>query len=60
MQAEVSRRVEAEEALRRAVDDREFVLHYQPIYALGSSQPSGGAGGAAKRNVIASPAFMIT
>jgi EAL domain-containing protein (putative c-di-GMP-specific phosphodiesterase class I) len=41
MQVEVVRRVEAEEALRRAVDDGEFVLHYQPIYALGSGLPSG-------------------
>jgi diguanylate cyclase len=41
MQAEVTRRVESEEALRRAVDDGEFVLHYQPIYALASGRPSG-------------------
>jgi diguanylate cyclase (GGDEF)-like protein len=41
MQAEVIRRVEAEGALRRAVDDGEFVLHYQPIYAMGTGRPSG-------------------
>ena len=47
MDAEVIRRVEVEKALRRAVDDGEFVLHYQPIYALASGRLVGPRGAAA-------------
>ncbi|MEP6789298.1 MAG: EAL domain-containing protein, partial [Acidobacteriota bacterium] len=34
-------RIELEEELRRGIDEREFVIHYQPILDLGSNQMVG-------------------
>jgi diguanylate cyclase (GGDEF)-like protein len=41
MHAAVVRRVEMENYLRRAVDDGEFTLHYQPIFALATGRLDG-------------------
>jgi diguanylate cyclase (GGDEF)-like protein len=41
MHAAVVRRVEMENYLRRAADDGEFVLHYQPIFALATGRLAG-------------------
>ena len=41
MHAAVVRRVEMENYLRRAANDGEFTLHYQPIFALGTGRLDG-------------------
>ena len=41
MHAAVVRRVELENSLRRAVDDGQFELYYQPIFALATGRLSG-------------------
>jgi predicted signal transduction protein with EAL and GGDEF domain len=50
MNAEVLARLDMEKALRKAVENDEFVLYYQPRYnsimvALSASKPSYGGGG---------------